>query len=1068
MLSVSCCLCPVQHGGIKPTTDGRWVHICCAVWSKDSIIVDINEMSPIDIRNIQTQGPIQHYAFGTGNLSSTFQRMFRSSRGNADSEFSMMIPFNTCVVCKTYGGHVVRCQGCNILQTVPPAHIDPTMNDLSKVTVTVDELQSPPKTYRITSKSTQHLAQGDVSTQEMNPSFQETAAVGVTACSCNKYFHPLCAWFEGYRIDTSIIDPSLQGKDRFGFFPSGLDFKFYCNAHNPDSSLDNKPPKNYDGRTYDQVRADQKTLRRKYKLKDEDLEGIPGKSNKKKRSKQQHKRSNNISSPLQLHNSSSSGFFVHNVNARGGVGSTREKELPEDIYDNKICGICMSTSKLLIDTDAWKKFKNITMTDLPIQPEDNYITQQLNDVGDDGQGVQSTGDSTISTLVETDQSSIESYNVKGDTIKATTIATTIATADDVKSRPKMISPTSNQSGLVTCKTCQLTVHTYCLQDLMEVSSTNWQCSPCSSRLTAISGRAITGPIDCVCYFCPRRGGFFVPTTCDKWAHAFCAKYAAGNVRILRGMNSVVVSNPALTVTSDNSINHQINGQNIEIDGSTNFKSNSSINKIDIAQSDKQSSVNKSAMVDIRQIAKENRKQKCTLCNRKSGICSKCCFEGCGVYVHPICAQRFGKGFSRCRFGQSQYFCQDHIPEFIERVNFPAENLSSSPTARATQVIGGHIVDTLEIQRLRYSLDRVRVIFDGISRREKYKRLLSKADSEAYAIKLTQILDKVKGRKSDIALIENCDAELFEDSSDDEVEDIFAANSLSELYDETNGISKRKSQHPKLALPNPFQLSETSLMSSSTSFVNPNDWIPGLRTKPSSSIVETQTKLKLHIHGEEAEISSSFFRYLADSELISEGSKVSANSSSENDSAENNEQNNSELTTSKIIVKGIIEADASEINGSNLNFESASIQSTTNESLEVESLLADKLQKVEETPVLSAEEGIETVSLSIESKSASNNHETTEELHKTTALLPDELEASPPTKFVKPYVLTTPTRLFLAIGGYEFDKRETLMEGGYKAFQRVFKDRMLTVVEQSREVRSRRLRLIIWLSFHKFM
>lgn len=31
--TIKCCLCPMYHGGIKPTTDGRWVHLCCAIWS---------------------------------------------------------------------------------------------------------------------------------------------------------------------------------------------------------------------------------------------------------------------------------------------------------------------------------------------------------------------------------------------------------------------------------------------------------------------------------------------------------------------------------------------------------------------------------------------------------------------------------------------------------------------------------------------------------------------------------------------------------------------------------------------------------------------------------------------------------------------------------------------------------------------------------------------------------------------------------------------------------------------------------------------------------------------------
>lgn len=49
---VKCCLCPQYHGGIKPTVDGHWVHMCCTLWAKNSIIKDLKVMSPVDLSDV--------------------------------------------------------------------------------------------------------------------------------------------------------------------------------------------------------------------------------------------------------------------------------------------------------------------------------------------------------------------------------------------------------------------------------------------------------------------------------------------------------------------------------------------------------------------------------------------------------------------------------------------------------------------------------------------------------------------------------------------------------------------------------------------------------------------------------------------------------------------------------------------------------------------------------------------------------------------------------------------------------------------------------------------------------
>ena len=51
--NVECCLCPCAGGGFKSTTDGRWVHLVCALWVPNVRIVDPYELEPIDVTNVE-------------------------------------------------------------------------------------------------------------------------------------------------------------------------------------------------------------------------------------------------------------------------------------------------------------------------------------------------------------------------------------------------------------------------------------------------------------------------------------------------------------------------------------------------------------------------------------------------------------------------------------------------------------------------------------------------------------------------------------------------------------------------------------------------------------------------------------------------------------------------------------------------------------------------------------------------------------------------------------------------------------------------------------------------------
>ncbi|KAK9668556.1 hypothetical protein RND81_13G068400 [Saponaria officinalis] len=43
-----CRLCPIIGGAMKPTTDGHWAHLACAIWIPETCLSDVKKMEPID------------------------------------------------------------------------------------------------------------------------------------------------------------------------------------------------------------------------------------------------------------------------------------------------------------------------------------------------------------------------------------------------------------------------------------------------------------------------------------------------------------------------------------------------------------------------------------------------------------------------------------------------------------------------------------------------------------------------------------------------------------------------------------------------------------------------------------------------------------------------------------------------------------------------------------------------------------------------------------------------------------------------------------------------------------
>ena len=270
--AIKCCMCPLYHGGLKPTTDGRWIHLCCAIWSGDATILDLSEMSPIDVSCVSGQKYIEgtdeednerknggkrrgtaqgyHYGQKLNDPPSSSSSSNLSSREEEEEEADSEIN-ESCIFCGAFGGYVVQCSGC-------------------------DDNHSSSTSKR-----------------------------------CSAVFHPLCAWFNGLHVRTRVTDPTFQGQNRGGLYPSGISFEFLCDDHCPISVRGTEM-------------EGQMILRQKYKINEEDLDQIPGKNRKRKKKRV------------------APGVREVTSTGRSAGAGPKVKELSRDTYDGSICALCLA------------------------------------------------------------------------------------------------------------------------------------------------------------------------------------------------------------------------------------------------------------------------------------------------------------------------------------------------------------------------------------------------------------------------------------------------------------------------------------------------------------------------------------------------------------------------------------------------------------------------------------------------------------------------------------------------------------------------------------------------------
>jgi hypothetical protein len=672
--AVMCCLCPLQHGGLKPTVDGRWVHLACALWSPETVIQDMTEMSPVNISKVPVQLPDSE-----APVTTSWGRAVKPTLDDAGlalyrENCTISTITDPCMFCKLRGGLVQQC---------------------------------------------------------------------CAESGCRKVFHPICAWFEGLYMSSVIEDPTFQGQTRSGLYPSGLSYCFLCDTH---SAGDTARPADKEV----SIREEQRTLRCKYRINEDDLEQIPGQNRRKR--KKPRKQSTTL--------------------GRGAGAAADQRELNPDVYDCACCAACLEpisgdvfgTGVSLSDgRPAWEVAEEVSQLNLaspatlaaavkppsspvphlesavagdvstpsvtqpefsqpsehslgplsaPVAPaaagetvavdavelenpaagaeggpvshsasansfdeqaETQVATQSEPGASQASEMSQMTGHLRVQPLLHPHETA--AAGAHGHTAhppatprSATQLTTVDSTADLTASAPAASAEVSSEipENAYQCTGCKLVVHKYCLAGHHPENPHEWRCDVCLLQQLAPTEE----PPHINCALCPRRGGYFKRTTDFKWAHLYCANAAPGQVRVLP-------------------------------DGK----------------------------IEIRALPKESKKEKCCICNRKNGACVQCSHVGCTTVFHPICSGRSGKGCIRTRMGEKVAYCFAHLPEGLERLP------------------SGHWVDGYEIERLRYCLERARLILDVLIRREKHKKMLCKAETELLSIRFHKALDKAKKRKS---------------------------------------------------------------------------------------------------------------------------------------------------------------------------------------------------------------------------------------------------------------------------------------------------------------------------------
>ena len=165
----------------------------------------------------------------------------------------------TCCLCPLYHGALKRCTDgrwahlcCSIWSenAVITDMGDMGPIDLSQVDVRSEIVANPdPKRYtgdkrRAVPGTPQEPSHDDGKVCfvcKLGYGYLRTCCGGDGKDECEKVFHPLCAWFAGCHVESSVLDPTFQGNMRKGVYPSGIRVDFCCDVHSGVVPLEIEP-----------------------------------------------------------------------------------------------------------------------------------------------------------------------------------------------------------------------------------------------------------------------------------------------------------------------------------------------------------------------------------------------------------------------------------------------------------------------------------------------------------------------------------------------------------------------------------------------------------------------------------------------------------------------------------------------------------------------------------------------------------------------------------------------------------------------------------------------------------